>query len=137
MIGLYPTFFSAAVLRNPVISVGEMVATSDIPDWCFSEFGLPYVSRGVVLDPTKGAFLYRQSPISHVSEVLTPTYLLIGEDDQRVPPSQGKNFYHTLKGLGKVAEMLTFSGSGHALDQVESMRMSFETLRGWFNAYKA
>ena len=123
-------------MRNPVISVPEMIATTDIPDWSYSEFGLPYDSNGVVTNPAASALLHSRSPISTVRDILAPVYLLIGEDDQRVPPSQGKNFYHALKGLGKVAEMLVFPGSGHPLDQVESMRMSFETLRGWFNAYR-
>ncbi|KAJ3573227.1 hypothetical protein NP233_g2564 [Leucocoprinus birnbaumii] len=38
LITRYPEVYSAAILRNPVISCGE-VAGTDIPDWYFAEFG--------------------------------------------------------------------------------------------------
>ncbi len=38
LIGRYPDIYSAAILRNPVITCGE-VAGTDIPDWYFAEFG--------------------------------------------------------------------------------------------------
>lgn len=41
VIGQYPDMFAACVLRNPVISAGEM-STTDIPDWYFAEFGVEY-----------------------------------------------------------------------------------------------
>ena len=36
VIGQYPDLFSGAVLRNPVISLGDVWST-DIPDWYFEE----------------------------------------------------------------------------------------------------
>lgn len=33
LIGKYPSMFQRAVVRNPVIAVGQMEATSDIPEW--------------------------------------------------------------------------------------------------------
>lgn len=38
LISRYPDIYSAAILRNPVITCGE-VAGTDIPDWYFAEFG--------------------------------------------------------------------------------------------------
>ena len=38
LISRYPDIYSAAVLRNPVISCGDIAGT-DIPDWYFAEFG--------------------------------------------------------------------------------------------------
>ncbi|KAF5347238.1 hypothetical protein D9756_009923 [Leucocoprinus leucothites] len=38
LISKYPDVYSAAILRNPVISCGEVTGT-DIPDWYFAEFG--------------------------------------------------------------------------------------------------
>lgn len=35
-----------------------------------------------------------------ISQVKTPTLIMLGEDDLRVPPSQGKSFYKTLKAQG-------------------------------------
>lgn len=40
------------------------------------------------------------SPIMHVNKVRAPTLLQIGSKDLRVPPSQGIEFYHSLKANG-------------------------------------
>jgi acylaminoacyl-peptidase len=41
LISRYPDIYSAAILRNPVISCGEIAGT-DIPDWYFAEFGFQH-----------------------------------------------------------------------------------------------
>ena len=118
--------FSAAVLRNPVISVGD-ISSSDIRDWYFSEFGIEYPlassnSRSTAT-PTSAvnkidqvnvslttssrlpplissktyADLLAASPISRIDSIKTPVLLLIGSVDRRVAPSQGIDFYHALK----------------------------------------
>ncbi|KAL4071637.1 Alpha/Beta hydrolase protein [Scleroderma yunnanense] len=134
LIGQYPGVFSAVALRNPVISVGE-IAASDIPDWAYAEFGLPY-GPGTHITPELYAKLYAASPIAHVDKVCTPVLLLIGEDDLRVPPSQGKGFYHALKGRGRVpVEMLMFPKESHPLEGVEATRVCTEAARDWFGRF--
>ena len=120
-------------MRNPVINAGEQVATTDIPDWCYSEFGLKEAAR---LDSTGYAHLFRNSPMFRAQDILAPTLLLIGEDDKRVPPYQGRNFYHLLKGKGTPAELLCFPGQGHQLDGIESTRMVYESVKWWFAKYR-
>ncbi|THG95921.1 hypothetical protein EW145_g7878, partial [Phellinidium pouzarii] len=129
VIGQYPTFFSAVSLGNPLINAGEIVATTDTPDWCYAEFGLKTSGR---LDSAGYAHLFRRSPAFHAQDIITPMMLLIGEQDQRVPPSQGINLYHLLKGKGTPVDMLTFPGKGHSLEELESMRTIFEATQWWF-----
>lgn len=134
MIGQYPGVFSAAVMRNPVISAGELAA-SDIPDWPYAEFGQPY-GPDAHITPELYAKLYAASPIAHVDKVCTPVLLLIGEDDLRVPPSQGKGFYHALKGRGSVpVEMLVFPKESHPLEGVEAARVVVEATKDWFRRF--
>ncbi|KAF9228216.1 alpha/beta-hydrolase [Gyrodon lividus] len=133
LIGQHPDMFSAAVMRNPVISAGELCG-SDITDWPFGEFGLPFGPR-THITPDSFAKLYTASPIAHIDKVKTPVLLLIGEDDLRVPPTQGKVYYHALKGRGRVVEMLTFPKETHPIDGVEAARVSFEAGRDWFRAF--
>ncbi|KAI5121465.1 hypothetical protein M0805_003922 [Coniferiporia weirii] len=133
LIGQYPTFFSAAALRNPVINAGEMAATTDIPDWCYVEFGLKNSAR---LDTAGYAHLFRRSPVFHAQDIIAPVMLLLGEQDQRVPPSQGINLYHLLKGKGTHVDMLRFPGKGHSLEETESSGMAFEAIRWWFAKYR-
>ena len=125
--------FSAAVMRNPVISAGELCA-SDISDWPFREFGLSF-EPGTHVTPDSFAALYAASPIAHVDRVKAPVLVLLGEDDLRVPPTQGRGYYHVLKGKGRVVEMLVFPKETHPIDGVEAARVAFETGRDWFRAF--
>ena len=131
MIGQYPEFFSATVIRNPVIATGEIASVSDIPDWAFAEFGTSFGPR-TTITPDVFEKLQKASPIAHVDAVKAPVLLLTGEMDQRVPPSQSKNYYYALKGRGKEVELLMFPGNGHALDSVEAELVGWEASRDWF-----
>ena len=73
VIGQYPDFFSAAVLRNPVITMGE-ISSSDIPDWYFEESGIPFEPTSLVTSEVYKE-LWAMSPLSHVDKVRTPTLL--------------------------------------------------------------
>lgn len=41
--------------------------------------------------------LYQCSPIRYLSRVVAPTLILLGAMDRRVPDSQGKEYYHSLR----------------------------------------
>ncbi|KAG8829241.1 hypothetical protein FRC17_006913 [Serendipita sp. 399] len=136
VVGQYPSFFSAAVLRNPVINIASMISTTDIPDWTDVECGRQY-DPGALLTPESYSNLYALSPVQYVDKVQTPVLLNIGDVDQRVPPSQGKEYYHLLKarGMGDKAEMLWFPENSHALDKVEAERVSWEAAYAWFQRF--
>jgi dipeptidyl aminopeptidase/acylaminoacyl peptidase len=130
VIGQYPETFSAAVLRNPVIC--SLPASTDIPDWFLSEFGVRPSVESEQMPPELYAQLYPSSPIAHVRSVSAPVLLLLGLEDRRVHNVQGKTFYHALRGLGKKVELLTFEGEGHPLDGVEAARVGWEATMDWF-----
>ena len=135
VIGQHHEFFSAAVMRNPVINIGSMFSTSDIPDWCAVECGAQYTST-VIVTPPLYKQLYDASPVVHIAHVRAPVLLLMGDVDQRVPPSQGRDYYHALKARGKDVEMLWFPENNHALDKVEAERVSWEAQWEWFDRRK-
>ncbi|PVU91456.1 hypothetical protein BB560_006121, partial [Smittium megazygosporum] len=67
--GRFPGLFKALVIRNPAISIGEMFAKTDIPDWCFSQLGLEYnfdmslqKQSGTLLTPEAYAKMWEISP---------------------------------------------------------------------------
>jgi len=131
VIGQYPDTFSAAVLRNPVIS--SQPASTDIPDWYFSEFGVrPSTTESEQMTPEIYAQLYPTSPIAHVRNVQAPVLLLLGLEDRRVVNVQGRTLFHALRGLGKKVNLLTFEGEGHSLDGVETARVGWEATVDWF-----
>lgn len=159
VIGQYPNVFTAAVLRNPVISAGE-VSTSDIQDWYFAEFGLDYPlpslplgytglssattkaspSPPQIITPEVYSKLFHASPIAHVQKVTAAVLLLIGDSDQRVAPTQGIGYYHALKALRADCpddvEMLVFGGEGHPLDGLEASKVVWLRTAEWFK-YRA
>jgi pimeloyl-ACP methyl ester carboxylesterase len=127
VIGRYPDVYSAAVLRNPVISCGE-ISTSDIADWYFIEFGFPYPMKSPPssVPPETYKSLYLASPVAHIDNITAKVLLLVGLQDQRVAPTQGINYYHDLKAKGKDVDMLVFPDADHSLDGVEVARVSWQ-----------
>ncbi len=73
--------------------------------------------------------MFEMSPIAHIDAVVTPVMLLIGEQDKRVPNTQGINYYHALKARGKWVEMLCLKEDNHSLDSVEGQRISYEATK--------
>lgn len=69
---------------------------SDIPDWIPAmAFNRELDLSGYSAEDVKA--LHEKSPISKVSEVKTPTLILLGDSDFRVPPHQAHNYYNALK----------------------------------------
>ncbi|KZP30849.1 alpha/beta-hydrolase [Athelia psychrophila] len=132
--GFLAAHFSGHVLsgrRNPVISCGEFSIT-DIPDWYFFEFGLPYNSR-TIMTPETYATLFATSPIAHVDKVQAKVLLHLGAVDMRVAPTHAIMYYHALKGRGKTVEMLAFPKDSHSLGGVATARIRWESARDWFD----
>ncbi|KAM0790462.1 hypothetical protein ACM66B_003339 [Microbotryomycetes sp. NB124-2] len=123
--------FDAALMRNPVTDLMGELQSTDIPDWVIAETGLEYSFERPtkVVSPELYKHLYDASPLTYVKGVKTPTMLMIGLGDRRVPPDQGRVWYHSLKGNEDVrVEMMVFPDNGHALDStVECEVVNFES----------
>jgi dipeptidyl aminopeptidase/acylaminoacyl peptidase len=57
--------------------------------------------------------LLDRSPIAHVDRVNTPTLILHGEHDQRVPIWQGYEFHNALRRRGCPTQMVVYPRTGH------------------------
>lgn len=77
------------------------------------------------------------TPIIHAANVKTPILFLLGEDDLRVPPSQGLGYYYYLKSRKVDTRACMYPGTGHALDSVESELEAFKETYEWFEKHTA
>jgi acylaminoacyl-peptidase len=115
LLGQYPEAVQAAAIRNPAVSLSSMIGSTDIPDWCYVEAGLPLPKNGTSAyrapNEEELVQMYRASASQYTKNIKAPVLLLIGAQDKRVPPSVGKEFYYALRAEGVKTKMLWYSVS--------------------------
>ena len=115
--------FKAAIVGAGVTDLLSFTGTSDIvgflPDYFGGNFWETY-------DAWKA-----HSPIMFVSNVKTPTLLEHGEADERVPISQGYEFYNALKLRGVPARMIVFPRQHHGLSEPKMRLRASQTSVEW------
>lgn len=131
LIGQFPDAFRAAVIRNPVINLGE-TSTTDIPDWYFEEIGVGFRPDSI-MTPDLYRDAFAMSPIVYADRVRTPLQVHIGLQDRRVSLDQGMKYYHLLKAKGKDVEMFAFKDDGHAIESVEGARVAYYAAKNLFD----
>jgi dipeptidyl aminopeptidase/acylaminoacyl peptidase len=97
--------FKAGAVGAGVINLWSQTGTADIRNNKIDAFGAPWDGK---LD-----FYVQRSPLAHVGNVTTPTLILHGEADERVPISQGYEFFHALKRRGVEAKMVAYPRTPH------------------------
>ncbi|VVA33538.1 PREDICTED: acylamino-acid-releasing enzyme [Prunus dulcis] len=124
--------FVAAAARNPVCNLALMVGTTDVPDWRYAEaYGSEGQNSFTDAPSAEHLTLFQsKSPIARLEdipsydhfggtsteismllglEVKTPTLLLLGALDLRVPVSTGLQYARALKEKGVPVKVLSKS----------------------------
>ncbi len=97
--------FKAAVIGAGITNVVSMWATNDIPTVLDDYFDGPF---------WKHYDLYTErSALTHVTAVKTPTLILHGAEDPRVPTTQAYEYYNALKRCDVPVEMVTYPRTEH------------------------
>lgn len=86
-----------------------MYGTSEIPSYmkCF----LPNPPYG------RAERHVRLSPLTFAENVRTPTLILHGESDPRVPISQSYEFYQALREVGAATTLVAYPRESHAFEE--------------------
>ena len=137
-IGQYPEIFKVAAMRNPVTNIATMVSATDIADWCYIEtLGPGGYDWNTFRGPTREelGIMFDASPIAHINNVKAPTLVALGMSDRRVPPSQGLEYYHTLRSRGIKTKLLVYEKDDHAIDRVASEADHWINIKRWFDEF--
>lgn len=133
-IGQFPSFYRACVIRNPVVDLSSMDAT-DIPDWRCVEGGVDGDYRqDFVPEPKQLEQLWNKSPMKFIKNVRVPTMVMLGSNDERVPPSQGMKFYKALTAQGVTTQMYMYEDN-HSLSKVDVEADMFVNTVLWFKKF--
>ena len=76
---------------------------------------------------------FEKSPISVVHNVKTPSLILIGGQDKRVPPHQGFQYHHMLKDMGVPTKLYHYPEDGHAIGGTEPGLDATMNIYFWFD----
>ncbi|MEZ5352365.1 MAG: S9 family peptidase [Bryobacteraceae bacterium] len=119
--------FKAAAMGAAITDHVSMYGTQDIPSVYEDYFGGP---------PWQHRDVYaRSSPIQFVDRATTPMLILHGEDDHRVPVTQGYEFRRALERRGVPVRMVTYPRQGHAVTEPKLQRHVMEEHAAWADKY--
>lgn len=124
----HTTRFKAAVSVAGISNTVSMYAQSDInhgevAEWEFK--GVPVLNM---------ENFNRASPINYLKNCTTPTLILHGEADARVPVAQAWELYRALKDINTEVEMVLYPDAGHS---IAAPKQFADVMTRWVNWYKA
>jgi dipeptidyl aminopeptidase/acylaminoacyl peptidase len=125
----HTTRFAAAAVRCPVINWLSMAGQTDIPLFTYGFFDGPFWEK-----PEQWI---KQSSLSYVGNVKTPTLLMTGELDLRTPMPQTEEYYAALKMLKVPVVMLRFNGEYHGTGSKPSNFLRTQLyMMSWYQKYR-
>ncbi|MBI4546687.1 MAG: S9 family peptidase [Ignavibacteriae bacterium] len=78
---------------------------------------------------------WQRSPIAHIKNAQTPTLIIHGKDDPRVPISQSMEMYTALKWKGAPVEFVTYPREGHGVSERAHQLDFMKRVNNWFERY--
>jgi dipeptidyl aminopeptidase/acylaminoacyl peptidase len=119
--------FQAASMGAGVSNLISMTGTTDIPRWQADQMGGEFWNRQETYEAN--------SPIYHVNNVETPTQIIHGAKDERVPSSQGREFYRALKRQGVPTEFALYPRMGHGPTEPKYAMDFGRRMMDWFDEH--
>ena len=123
----HSNMFRAAVAEAPVVDNVSMWGTTDIASW------QAWNLRGTPL--TRYREYWQLSPVAHLKKCKTPTLVLTGEEDTRVPPGQSYELYRTLRAAGVPTGLVLYPREPHGLGEPKHHLDSVRRTLAWFEKH--
>ena len=122
------TRFKAAMVGAGLTNMWSMYGTNDIPSVLIAYFG------GIPNKQTLPLYLDR-SAMTHIDKVTTPTLILHGANDERVPTGQAYELYRGLKDRGKATELVFYPREGHGITEYYHQKDRMQRIYDWVTKY--
>ena len=120
--------YKAAMVGAGLTNMWSMYGTNDIPSILIAYFG------GIPNAKTLPLYLDR-SAMSHIENVSTPTLILHGANDERVPTGQAYELYRGLKDRGKATELVFYPREGHGFTEYYHQKDRMQRIYDWVTKY--
>ena len=119
--------FKAAIVGAAVTNLASFTGTTDIPD-----FSRSYFRKW----PWEDATAYvEHSALFRAGNVKTPSLVVHGDKDDRVPISQGYEFYAALRARGVPTDFLVLPRQPHGPREPKLLRTCQEWILRWTEKY--
>nr|BCX00424.1 MAG: peptidase S9 [Bacteroidota bacterium] len=119
--------FKAASMGAGLSNLISMVTTTDIPDYLVAHMGAEFWEDYRTYE--------RHSAIYQIRNVRTPTQVIHGENDRRVPFTQGVEMYVALRRRGVPTEMVVLPRTPHGPTEPKLLAQVSEYILRWFERH--
>jgi len=120
--------FKAASMGAGLPNLVSMTTTTDIPDYLVAHLG----GKEVWEDYEE---YEKHSAIYQIKNVKTPTQVIHGANDKRVPFTQGQEFYVALKRMGIDTEMIVYPRTPHGPREPKLLMDVSPRILAWFEQF--
>ena len=120
--------FKAASMGAGLPNLISMVTTTDIQDYLVAHMGAEFWEDYDTYE--------KHSAIYQIKNTKTPTQIIHGSNDLRVPFTQGQEFYRALDRLGVDTEMVVYPRTPHGPREPKFLMDVSDRILTWFEKYK-
>jgi dipeptidyl aminopeptidase/acylaminoacyl peptidase len=120
--------FKAAMVGAGLTNMTSMYGTNDIPNVITTYFG------GIPGKDTMALYTAR-SAMTFIDKVTTPTLILHGGNDERVPTGQAYELFRGLKDRGKITELVFYPREGHGIAEYYHQKDRLTRIYDWVTRY--
>jgi dipeptidyl aminopeptidase/acylaminoacyl peptidase len=115
------------------------VSGAGLSDWLsyygensIDQWMIPFFGSSVYEDPRVYA---KSSAMNFITNVKTPTLVVVGDRDGECPAPQSFEFWHGLRDMGIPTQLVVYPDEGHGFSNPEHRRDVLERALAWFNLY--
>jgi len=120
--------FKAAMVGAGLTNMWSMYGTNDIPNVLIGYFGGQ-------AGPERLPLYMERSAMTRIDKVVTPTLILHGAADERVPVGQAQELFRGLKDRGKPTELVFYPREGHGITEYHHQKDRLTRIRDWITRY--